>query len=71
MRVERLNDIDDVDAIAEGIQRYGDYWRINAESHPHLHPVDAFCDLWESINGPGSWEANPWVWVVGFRVIKP
>lgn len=27
----------------------------------------AFANLWQSINGPGSWETNPWVWVVTFR----
>lgn len=34
-------------------------WRIS--------PVDAYQRLWESINGPGSWERNDFVWVIEFK----
>lgn len=72
IRVERLNDISEEDARAEGV---------TAHPHPLLAdtPVgtsarDEFADLWQSINGkrPGcSWAANPWVWVVTFSRVTP
>ncbi len=63
VRVERLQDISDADALAEGCShkdmRHGD------------RLASVFARLWESINGAGSWGANPWVWVVEFRRIQP
>lgn len=55
VRVERLQGISEEDAKAEGIP----------EECANIS-IDTFAALWQSINGPGSWEANPWVWVVEF-----
>lgn len=63
VRVERLQAISEADAIAEGIKPF--------PSSPSKIPVMQYQDLWESINGPGSWEANPWVWVITFKRVKP
>lgn len=60
VRVERLNDCSITDALAEGIVT-DDEWPVD--------PRDSYRSLWESINGPGSWEANPWVWVITFKRI--
>lgn len=60
VRVERLNEISGADCIAEGI--------IEHESPQYVFGLhEAYRDLWESINGAGSWTENPWVWVVEFK----
>lgn len=65
VRVERLQDISADDARAEGCP---DKPIPGAEqASVDLLAKLWYHDLWEQINGPGSWEANPWVWVVEFR----
>ncbi|MGV3727774.1 hypothetical protein [Hydrogenophaga sp.] len=73
VRVERLQDISETDAIAEGIEsdvQPGDpapLWRNYSTGNTTISPVYSYETLWESINGPGSWDTNPWVWVIEFR----
>lgn len=71
VRVEKLQDISEADAIAEGIEAEGDEWRDYLMPHTQccLTPRSSYRTLWESIHGPGSWDANPFVWVVTFRRI--
>lgn len=74
VRVERVQHISKEDAIAEGIaSEHGMYWNHSTESYSCVEPITPFMALWDSINfdrGFG-WDANPWVWVVEFRRIKP
>lgn len=70
IRVERLQVISEADAKSEGCGQVGvDTGMVSVSSAPIEigSYIAAYCDLWESINGPGSWDANPWVWVVEFR----
>lgn len=75
VRVERLQDISEADAIAEGVSRFpGCRQDDDAVAFNRIGPVDndsfpiaRYAVLWEQINGPGSWDANPWVWVVSFK----
>lgn len=60
IRVERLQDISNDDVFAEGI----DMWKCGI-------PKLGFFDVWQSINGAKSWDANPWVWVVEFKRLNP
>lgn len=78
VKVERLQDISEEDAIAEGIKSvyrilfqdhtYQDYLTDCPDSY--RDPRSSFETLWLKINGMESWDANPWVWVISFKVIS-
>lgn len=69
VRIERLKDISEEDAKAEGVSAT-------------LNPLDSvklgatgtykegFFQVWQAINGVGSCEANPWVWVISYKRVK-
>lgn len=77
VRVERLQDISEADAIAEGVgsvivsdggeSRWMNYADPGSKANAFGDARRSYRSLWESINGPGSWDANPWVWVIEFK----
>ena len=70
VRVERLQDISEEDAQAEGAPlELGVLERTILGAKARYR--SGFVRLWESINGPGSWDANPWVWCVSFKRVTP
>lgn len=60
IRVEKLQDISEADAMAEGITH-------STMNNPRVE----YQWLWESINGLGSWDANPFVWCIYFKRVNP
>lgn len=64
VRVERLQDISEEEAVAEGVNTDKSFPRSMRKS-----PRFFYEKLWQSINGPGAWDLNPWVWVIEFRKI--
>lgn len=73
--VERLQDISEEDCQAEGVEHdaiVGYYCEEPTHQHEGVHCCNwrfGYKMLWESINGPGSWAKNPWVWVIKFKRI--
>lgn len=71
VRVERLNDISEDDAFDEGIQFINGRYTFNGGLHESRTAKESFLALWESINGAGSWDVNPFAWCVSFKRVTP
>lgn len=79
VRVERLQEISEADAKAEGAEclfsptcSAADRELLDIPLMEDASPFrNGYALLWESINGAGSWKANPWVWVVEFKRVTP
>lgn len=74
VRVERLNEISTLDCRAEGIEIYPEgsatYKIYGKDPGSTYSEKTSFKSLWESIHGAGSWDENPWLWVVEFEVLS-
>ena len=78
VRVERLQEISETDAIAEGILSLSKDDRLKhgvpSVNVSEQYPIKAFSFFWDSIYGKSSgckWKDDPWVWVIGFRRVEP
>lgn len=75
IRVQKLQEISEEDAIAEGVERQGDFVVISPEAKRILLKgnlaIDRYARLWDSIHNYGGigWEHDPWVWVIEFKVV--
>ena len=80
IRVERLQDISDEDCLAEGIEKmivgceYYCYSFLSPNPNKiwedFKSPRQAYATLIDKVNGKGTWESNPYVWVYDFELVK-
>ncbi len=75
VRVQRLKDISEADAIAEGIERAsltssGQFYRNYDNDGCPIMAYGAYRSLWNILHGPDAWDANPWVVAVSFAVFR-
>ncbi|RXT91384.1 hypothetical protein B1F69_14295 [Pseudomonas syringae] len=68
VRVERLQDISKEQALDEGVMSCER--DIDPDGNDYA-PIELFGGLWTMINGDGSYQSNPWVWVVEFKRVSP
>ena len=65
VRVQRLQEISEADARAEGLMPI---WSGDMNEGPSQFADEVFADLWNSLHGPDAWAANPWVVALTFTV---
>lgn len=70
VRVQRLQDISESDAIAEGLITTGAEYSFGDGFAKWVEPKSAYAHLWNVINGRDSWALNSWIWALSFEVIK-
>lgn len=74
VKVERLQDISEDDAIAEGVEKINDgafpYKHYGGSTASCADAKTSFRTLWLEINGDESWDLNPFVWVISFEVLS-
>lgn len=77
IRVERLQDISDEDCLAEGIWEAHDvglegvtYWYTGLANSPYRTAREAYAALIDKINGKGTWDSNPYVFVYDFETVS-
>jgi len=81
VRVERLQDISEANAEAEGVSRCCPFGVCNGGGFiggdencrcADITPTQVFAHRWDSINGKRgySWDSNPWVWAIEFRRVQ-
>lgn len=70
VRVERLQDISESDARAEGVTIAERHMNGYCAVETRPPSIRAFRELWESINGTEAWDVNPFVWRVEFRRVS-
>ncbi len=75
VRAERLQDISDEDCIKEGIivlthEDVPDVFSYEKGGQRFETPQEAYAALIDKINGAGTWESNPFVWVIDYELLK-
>lgn len=81
VRIQRLQDISDEDCSKEGIIKKWhapackDYYyvpgiEVKSVEDVHDTPQEAFSQLIDKVSGKGTWDANPYVWVYDFELVK-